>query len=130
MEDCGISGSDFRQLCGKDLIYGCDIYQNAYPINKEGEGIEEFSGLSECSPALTLENIQKMGEAFYQEKIQPKFFYLSPEELWQWEVNALNFMLNYYQEKYKLYILAACESENEKIRELAQLNTTKLPIFG
>ena len=112
-------------------IYGCDICQNACPINKKRrEGTEEFPGLSELAPALTPENILQMEEAFYREKIQPKFFYLSPEELWKWKVNALNFMYNNYQEKYNPYILAACESENEKIRELAQLLATKLPISG
>ena len=112
-------------------IYGCDICQNACPINKGGwEEIEEFPGLSELAPALTPENILEMGEAFYREKIQPKFFYLSPDELWKWKVNALNFMHNNYQEKYKPYILAACESENERIRELAQLIAAKLPISG
>lgn len=112
-------------------IYGCDICQNACPINKKrGEGIEEFPGLSELAPALIPESILEMGEAFYREKIQPKFFYLSPEELWKWKVDALNFMYNNYQEKYKTYILAACESENEKIRELAQFLATKLLISG
>lgn len=104
-----------------NCIYGCDLCQEACPMNK-GKWAEdcEFPGLSELSPELTPENILTMEEDFYRERIQPKFFYLSPDDLWKWKVNVLNFMGNNYQEKYKPYILAACENENEKIREMAQ----------
>lgn len=81
---------------------------------------EEFPGLSELAPALTPEGILAMSEDFYQEKIQPRFFYLSPAELWKWKVNALCFMDNNYQERYKPYIVAACASENIKVREMAR----------
>ncbi|HAK73641.1 MAG TPA: Fe-S oxidoreductase, partial [Sporomusaceae bacterium] len=39
---------------------------------------------------------------------------------------VLSFMRNNYQEKYKTYILAACESDNEKIREMAQVISGEL----
>lgn len=42
-------------------------------------------------PYLTPESILSMDEEFYKENTQPKFFYLSPDELWKWRVNALNF---------------------------------------
>jgi epoxyqueuosine reductase len=67
-----------------------------------------------------------MKEDFYRAQIQPKFFYLSENELWKWKVNVLCFMRNNYQEKYKPYITAACKNKNEKIREMAQLICSEL----
>ncbi|MNC73660.1 hypothetical protein D3C75_1249000 [compost metagenome] len=61
-----------------------------------------------------------MKEEFYRNRIQPKFFYLTAEELWKWQVNALNFMNNQYKEDYRGLIIKACNSEYEKVREMAE----------
>lgn len=101
-------------------IYGCDICQDVCPMNKDKwKAEEEFPGLEELSYSLTPENILNMEEDFYREKVQPKFFYLSPEELWKWKVNVLCYMRNNYKESYKTLIINACNNENNKISEIA-----------
>lgn len=106
-------------------IYGCDACQNACPMNKD-KWIEadNFPGLQEIAQSLSPEGILSMAEAYYRTEIQPRFFYLKAEELWKWKVNTLNFMLNHYKDEYKPYLLDACNSEHEKIREFAQMICT------
>ena len=119
--DHSLHNNSIYQTFG-DWIYGCDACQDACPMNK-GKWHEtyDFPNVDELSKYLTPEKIMEMDEGYYQEQIQPKFFYLGLNDLWKWKINALSFMRNNYQSSYKPYILTACENENEKIRNMAQL---------
>ncbi len=103
-----------------DWIYGCDACQEACPMNHgKWIGDQDFPGLTELSPSLAVEDILTMDEGFYRQRVQPKFFYLAPDELWKLQVNTLNFMDNRYHERFKPTILKARESTYGKVREMA-----------
>lgn len=103
-------------------IYGCDACQSVCQMNRgKWQETADFPGVADLAPNLTPENIMEMDEAFYKEKVQPKFFYLTEDELWKWKVNVLCFMRNNYQSRYQPYIVAACDNENVKIRDMALL---------
>ncbi|MDR1246686.1 MAG: epoxyqueuosine reductase, partial [Clostridiales Family XIII bacterium] len=80
---------------------------------------DEFPGLRDISPYLTAENILKTDDEFYRRNIQPKFFYITPDELWKWKINALNFMRNNYRDDYRPYITEAQSDRDERVRDLA-----------
>jgi epoxyqueuosine reductase len=103
-----------------DWIYGCDVCQDVCPMNhKKWVGNEDFPKLTELTDVLTAESILRMDEKTYKEKIQPKFFYLTPDDLWKWQVNALNYLDNSFDEKYKPAIMEACGSSYQKVRDMA-----------
>ncbi len=75
----------------KKCVYGCDICQEVCPKNKEAHrGEDQFPNLKELEPLLTNKRMLSMSQEQYVEKIQPKFFYLGPDELWKWQINILS----------------------------------------
>jgi epoxyqueuosine reductase QueG len=111
-------------------IYGCDICQQVCPQNRgKWHEEKEFPGVAELEQVLEPESILAMSEDLYKEKVQPKFFYLSPDELWKWQVDALNCMANSDSGKYAAEILNARTHPHEKVRSYAQALTEELALI-
>jgi epoxyqueuosine reductase len=112
--------------CGA-WIYGCDACQDACSFNRgKWADDDEFPGVRDISPHLVPEKIMEMDDEFYRINIQPKFFYILPDELWKWKINALNFMRNNYRDDYGRYISEARNDESEQIQNIAEMICSEL----
>ena len=102
-------------------IYGCDVCQDVCPFNKSVRGgVEEFPGLTELSQHVSLEKLVSADYSFLENTLQPKFWYIRPSDVWKWKVNAINAMVNYYENKYRECLLNARNDSQPKVREMAQ----------
>lgn len=52
--------------------------------------------------------------------IQPKLWYIPKGKEWRYKTNALNAMLNNYEQKYLPVIKAACQDEYAQVRDMAK----------
>ena len=125
-EDDLIGNPDCRNM-GK-WIYGCDACQDACPHN-EGKWLQEedFPGLEALGDALSYESILNMDYERLTELLSPKFFYISPDRISQWKLNALNAMCNAYEEKYADAIKTALNDADENVRRMAAWVTERAP---
>ena len=110
---------DVRKPMGT-WIYGCDVCQNVCPLNHgKWEPAEVFPQLDEIANELTLERLFRMTQSSYEQIIQPRYWYISKENLWIWKSNILRAMVNSGEARYHHLIKEALNDPDEHIRQMA-----------
>ena len=128
IENNGAIPRELRMGLG-DWIFGCDVCQDVCPFNKgKWTGGEDFPGLEALAPLMRPESIMEMSYDEIGRTLAPKYWYIKPENLWKWKLNALTVMMNGYSEKYEAPIKLGLEDPNETVRDFTRGICSKLGI--
>ncbi|MDY9921876.1 MAG: 4Fe-4S double cluster binding domain-containing protein [Synergistota bacterium] len=113
--------TEFQRSKMKSWVYGCDECQNACPMNTNTWQAEQnYPGLDELAEKLSLDKILHLDKNKLANDLLNKFWFIRPDSLWIWKVNALRAMANSYIDEYEKYFYEARQDENERVAEMAE----------
>ncbi len=113
-----LPAEDVRENMGT-YLYGCDVCQDVCPVNS-WQGQEEFPEPAPLSGMINLETLFAMDEATYRTTLQPRFWYIAPENFWLWRCNVIRAMANEDPARYQPYFIQALGDGHEQVRQMAQ----------
>lgn len=117
----GITPLALREPMGL-WLYGCDHCQNVCPRNRAwmSQDLLVNEKIASRSPFFELRRLLSMTPEYYVQRIWPHMFYMPPDELWRWQMNAARAMGNALDPSYVPDLAAAlADNPDERVRGMA-----------
>lgn len=117
----GLTSKELREPMGL-YVYGCDRCQNVCPRNAPwlAEDMPMNGKVAAMAPDFQLACLLHMDKSYYETKIWPHMFYIPPDDIWRWQMNAARAMGNTRDEKYINDLKrAVLENPDKKVQAMA-----------
>ena len=111
----GMTPMEMREPMGT-WVYGCDHCQNVCPRNQPWLQAQLKPNLKVAAMAddFELSKLLHMDREYFLARVWPHMFYMSPENLWRWKMNAARAMGNSLDRKWVPELARALSGEKDE----------------
>lgn len=117
----GITPRELREPMGM-YVYGCDRCQNVCPRNAPWLAVNMPENARAAAKAANFElpRLLGMDKDYFTAHVWPHMFYMGPEKIWKWKMNAARAMGNSRDDRYVPDLARALAApEDERVRSMA-----------
>ena len=110
----GLTPENLREPMGL-MVYGCDRCQNVCPRNGPwlAKELPVNPKVVAKAPDFDLVRLLHMDKPYFESKIWPHMFYMSPDEIWRWKMNVARAMGNTHDRAFVPELIKAFKENSD-----------------